>query len=47
VELNIPTGVPLVYSLNEKLDPVEHHYLGNAEAVAAAQAQVAKQGSSK
>ncbi len=45
VELNIPTGVPLVYTLDAQLNPVEHHYLGDPAAVAAAQAAVAKQGS--
>lgn len=29
VELNIPTGVPLVYELDEKLRPVKSYYLGN------------------
>ena len=45
VELNIPTGVPLVYELDEALRPIRHYYLGDAEAVAAAAAAVAKQGS--
>ena len=27
LELNIPTGVPLVYELDEKLKPVKHYYL--------------------
>jgi len=31
VSLNIPTGVPLVYELNEDLKPVRHYYLGLAE----------------
>jgi len=44
VELNIPTGIPLVYELDEKLQPVKHYYLGNADAIAAAQQAVANQG---
>ena len=47
LELNIPTGVPLVYELDENLRPLKHYYLGDAEAIAAAQAAVAKQGSAK
>ncbi|HWO90046.1 MAG TPA: 2,3-diphosphoglycerate-dependent phosphoglycerate mutase [Gemmatimonadales bacterium] len=44
VELNIPTGIPLVYELDAKLKPVRHYYLGDPEAVAAAVAAVASQG---
>jgi len=47
VELNIPTGIPLVYELDAKLNPITHYYLGDAAAVAAAQAAVAAQGSRK
>ncbi len=43
-ELNIPTGIPLVYELDYKLAPVRHYYLGDAEAVAKAAAAVANQG---
>ena len=32
-ELNIPTGVPLVYELDDSLTPVRHYYLGDAEAI--------------
>ena len=45
--LNIPTGVPLVYELRDDLTPVRSWYLGDAEAVAAAQAAVAAQGKAK
>ena len=38
LELNIPTGVPLVYELDEELKPIRHYYLGDAEAIVAAQA---------
>jgi 2,3-bisphosphoglycerate-dependent phosphoglycerate mutase len=33
VELNIPTGIPLVYELNQKLRPLRHYYLADDEAV--------------
>ena len=42
--LNIPTGVPLVYELDEQLRPLRHYYLGDAEAIAKATAAVANQG---
>ena len=42
--LNIPTGVPLVYELDEKLAPLKHYYLGDPEAVRKAAEAVAKQG---
>ena len=44
VGLNIPTGVPLVYRLDEGLKPLKSFYLGDAEAVAAKAAAVAAQG---
>ena len=47
VELNIPTGVPLVYLLNDDLEPLQKFYLGDPEAVKAAAAAVANQGKSK
>jgi 2,3-bisphosphoglycerate-dependent phosphoglycerate mutase len=43
VELNIPTGIPLVYELNEALEPVRSGYLGDAEAAKNAAAAVANQ----
>lgn len=46
-ELNIPTGVPLVYELDEELKPIRHYYLGDQEAIAKAQAAVANQGKAK
>lgn len=46
-ELNIPTGIPLVYELNDELKPERHYYLGDAEAVARAAAAVANQGKAK
>jgi 2,3-bisphosphoglycerate-dependent phosphoglycerate mutase len=44
VGLNIPTGVPLVYELDDKLAPIRHYYLGDQDAVAARVAAVAQQG---
>jgi 2,3-bisphosphoglycerate-dependent phosphoglycerate mutase len=46
-EMNIPTGIPLVYELDESLKPLSHYYLGDAEAIRRAQEAVAKQGQSK
>lgn len=42
-ELNIPTGIPLLYELDEDLRPVSSRYLGDAAAAAAAAEAVAKQ----
>ena len=47
MELNIPTGVPLVYEFDEQLKPIRHYYLGDAAEIAAAMDAVAKQGKSK
>jgi 2,3-bisphosphoglycerate-dependent phosphoglycerate mutase len=47
VGLNIPTGVPLVYDLDQELKPLRHYYLGDPEAVARAAAAVANQGKAK
>ena len=43
VELNIPTGIPLVYELDATLKPIRHYYLGDPDAAAAAAARVANQ----
>jgi 2,3-bisphosphoglycerate-dependent phosphoglycerate mutase len=43
VELNIPTGIPLVYELDGELKPLRHYYLGDPAAAAAAAARVAAQ----
>jgi 2,3-bisphosphoglycerate-dependent phosphoglycerate mutase len=43
VELNIPTGIPLVYELDDDLKPLRHFYLGDPAAAAAAAARVAAQ----
>ena len=47
VNLNIPTGVPLVYELDDDLKPIKSYYLGDAEAIKAAQEAVANQGKAK
>jgi 2,3-bisphosphoglycerate-dependent phosphoglycerate mutase len=47
VELNIPTGIPLVYELDDTLKPIRHYYLGDPEAAAKAAAAVAAQSAAK
>ncbi|HPE68185.1 MAG TPA: 2,3-diphosphoglycerate-dependent phosphoglycerate mutase [Thermotogota bacterium] len=47
VGLNIPTGVPLVYELDEDLHPIRHYYLGDQEAIAKATQAVANQAKAK
>jgi 2,3-bisphosphoglycerate-dependent phosphoglycerate mutase len=47
VGLNIPTGIPLVYELEDDLRPIRHYYLGDPEAAAARAAAVAAQASKK
>jgi 2,3-bisphosphoglycerate-dependent phosphoglycerate mutase len=47
VELNIPTGIPLVYELEDDLKPIRRYYLGDPEKLAKATASVAGQLSKK
>ena len=47
VGLNIPTGVPLVYELDDALKPMRHYYLGDAAEVEKAMQAVASQGKAK
>jgi 2,3-bisphosphoglycerate-dependent phosphoglycerate mutase len=47
VELNIPTGIPLLYDLDDSLRPTGHRYLGDPAAVEAAIKGVASQGKAK
>lgn len=47
LELNIPTGVPLVYEFDDAMTPVKHYYLGNADEIAAKAQAVANQGKAK
>jgi 2,3-bisphosphoglycerate-dependent phosphoglycerate mutase len=44
VDVNIPTGIPLVYEIDEELKPGDHFYLGDAEKVKKAISEVAGQG---
>jgi 2,3-bisphosphoglycerate-dependent phosphoglycerate mutase len=43
VGLNIPTGIPLVYELNDDLTPIDHTYMGDPEAIRKATQAVADQ----
>jgi 2,3-bisphosphoglycerate-dependent phosphoglycerate mutase len=47
VNLNIPTGQPLVYELDDELRPIRNYYLGDAAEIEAAMAAVAAQGKAK
>ena len=47
VGLNIPTGIPLVYLLNEDLKPLQHYYLGDQAAAEAKATAVANQGKAR
>lgn len=47
LELNIPTGIPLYYELDDSLKPLSHRYLGDEAKIQAASAAVAAQGKAK
>jgi 2,3-bisphosphoglycerate-dependent phosphoglycerate mutase len=47
IELNIPTGIPLVYELDEELQPINKYYLGDQEAAMRKAAAVANQGKAR
>ncbi|MDR2425834.1 MAG: 2,3-diphosphoglycerate-dependent phosphoglycerate mutase [Endomicrobium sp.] len=47
VNLNIPTAMPLIYELDEKLKPIKNYYLGDPEDVKKAMEAVANQGKAK
>ena len=47
VGLNIPTGVPLVYELDDEFKPIRHYYLGDEEKIKEAMQAVANQGKAK
>jgi 2,3-bisphosphoglycerate-dependent phosphoglycerate mutase len=47
INLNIPTGIPLVYELDDDLKPIRHYYLGDQSAIEAAMHAVANQGKAK
>ena len=47
LNLNVPTGMPLVYELDDNLKPIKNYYLGDSEKVKAAMEAVASQGKKK
>jgi len=47
VGLNVPTGVPLVYELDEALKPLKQYYLGDADEIERRVAAVSAQGKAK
>ena len=47
LKLNIPTGMPLVYELDDDLKPIKHYYLGDPDEVKKAMESVANQGKAK
>lgn len=44
VGLNIPTGIPLIYELDESLKPIQNYYLGDPDEIKRATETVARQG---
>ncbi|MBL7056480.1 2,3-diphosphoglycerate-dependent phosphoglycerate mutase [Candidatus Woesearchaeota archaeon] len=46
-QFNIPTGVPLVYELDENLKPIKHYFLGDEKEIKKKMEAVAKQGKAK
>jgi 2,3-bisphosphoglycerate-dependent phosphoglycerate mutase len=47
LKLNIPTGIPLVYELNNNLKPLKSYYLEDPEEVKKAMAAIANQGKAR
>ena len=47
IGLNIPTGIPLVYELDDQLSPIKHYYLGDQDAIDKKAAEVAAQGKAR
>jgi len=47
INLNIPTGIPLVYELDDDLNPIRKYYLGDMEKIQRSMQQVANQGKAK
>lgn len=47
IKHNIPTGIPLVYEIGDDMKPIRNYYLGDADAIKAAQDAVASQGKAK
>ena len=46
LDLNIPTGAPLIYELDEELNPIRHYYLGDQDEVKKRAADIVEQGKS-
>ena len=46
IEVNIPTGVPLIYELDNKLNPIKNYYLGKSSEIEQNLAKVVAQGKS-
>lgn len=44
IKYNVPTGIPLIYEIDADMKPIKNYYLGDAEAIRAAQEAVANQG---
>jgi 2,3-bisphosphoglycerate-dependent phosphoglycerate mutase len=44
VGINIPTGVPLIYELDESLKPIKNYYLGDPDEIKRATETIARQG---
>ncbi len=47
IKYNVPTGIPLVYEIGDDMKPVRNYYLGDADAIKAAQEAVANQGKAR
>ena len=47
VEFNIPTGIPLVYELDDDLEPIRHYFLGDRKEIEKKIREVAAQGKAK
>ena len=47
VDVNIPTGIPLVYEFDENFNTIKHYYLGDQKAIIAKMAATAAQGQIK
>jgi 2,3-bisphosphoglycerate-dependent phosphoglycerate mutase len=44
LKLNIPTGIPLIYELDDNLKPIQHYYLGDQVEIEKAKQATANQG---
>ena len=46
IDLNIPTGIPLVYELDNKLNPIKHYYIGDSALITEKTIAITNQGTS-